>query len=93
MRYQYDGPTVLDPGARITMVVTAPTTPGTYYLADDMTLKLKPQSRFFALATIHVMGSPVTQPPPVFPPTGRVPDLFRAKPDHFRTFEGVQVSM
>jgi FtsP/CotA-like multicopper oxidase with cupredoxin domain len=85
--YQYDGPTVVDPGARITMAVTAPTTPGTYYLADDMTLKLRPQSQFFALATIHVTGSPVTQPAPVFPPTGRVPDLFTAKPDHVRTFD------
>jgi FtsP/CotA-like multicopper oxidase with cupredoxin domain len=90
--YQYDGPTVLDPGARITMAVTAPTTPGTYYLADDMTLKLKPQSQFFALATIHVTGGAVTQPRPVFPTTGRVPDLFRAKPDHFRTFDWSNVT-
>jgi FtsP/CotA-like multicopper oxidase with cupredoxin domain len=85
--YIYDGPTVLDPGARITMAVTAPNRPGTYYLADDMTLKLKPQQQFFALATINVTGAPATQPRPVFSRTGPVPDLFRAKPDHIRTFD------
>src|SRR5205823_2239781 len=84
--YIYDGPTVLDPGARITMAVTAPDRPGTYYLADDMTLKLKPQQQFFALATINVTGAPASQPRPVFSRTGPVPDLFRAKPDHIRTF-------
>jgi FtsP/CotA-like multicopper oxidase with cupredoxin domain len=84
--YTYDGPTVLDPGARIAMAVTAPTTPGTYYLVDDMTFKLRPQSPFFALATIKVEGDPVTEASPVFPSTGQVPDLFTATPDHKRTF-------
>ena len=42
--YKYNGPTVLDPGARITMAVTAPKRPGTYYLADDMRMQLKPQA-------------------------------------------------
>ncbi|HEX2171820.1 MAG TPA: multicopper oxidase domain-containing protein, partial [Dehalococcoidia bacterium] len=84
--YTFNGPTVLDEGARISMAVTAPTTPGTYYLVDDMTFKRRPQSQFFALATIRVEGDPVTEPPPVFSPTGRAPDLFRATPDQKRTF-------
>ena len=90
--YQYNGPTVLDPGARITMAVTAPTRPGTYYLADDMRMQLKPQPQFFALATIHVEGAPATVPPPTFTPTGPVPNIFRAKPDHIRTFEWQNVT-
>jgi len=85
--YQYDGPAVLDPGGRITMAVTAPNTPGTYYLADDMLMQLKPQSQFFALATIQVEGAPATVPAPNFTPTGPVPEVYRAKPDHLRTFE------
>jgi len=84
--YTYDGPAVLDDGARITMAVTAPTTPGTYYLVDDMTLKLHPQARFFALATIQVEGDPVAEAPPVFPNTGEAPSVFTATPDHHRTF-------
>ena len=84
--YQYNGPTVLDPGSRITMAVTAPTRPGTYYLADDMRMQLQPQPQFFALATIHVGGAPATKPRPNFTPTGPVPEIYRAKPDHHRTF-------
>jgi FtsP/CotA-like multicopper oxidase with cupredoxin domain len=84
--YTFNGPTVLDEGARISMAVTAPTTPGTYYLVDDMTFKRRPQSQFFALATIRVEGDPVTEPAPVFSPTGRAPDLYRATPDRKRTF-------
>jgi suppressor of ftsI len=84
--YTFNGPTVLDEGARISMAVTAPTAPGTYYLVDDMTFKRRPQSRFFALATIRVEGDPVTEPAPVFSPTGRAPNLYRATPDQKRTF-------
>ena len=84
--YQYDGPTVLDPGARITMAVTAPSTPGTYYLADDETFQNTPQAQPFALATIQVAGTPTTVAPPKFTPTGPVPEIYRAKPDHLRTF-------
>ena len=69
--YAYNGPTVLDPGARITMAVTAPKTPGTYYLADDMLMQLQPDPQgFFALATINVEGAPATMPPPKLTPTG-----------------------
>ena len=84
--YVYNGPTVLDPGARITMAVTAPTTPGTYYLADDMTLPGRPAPQFFALATIHVEGVPTAVPPPNLTPTGPAPEIYRAKPDHYRAF-------
>lgn len=81
-----NGPTVLDEGARLTLAVTAPTTPGTYYLVDDAPPTRRPQGRgFFALATIKVEGAPVTDPAPVFGPTGAVPDLYTAKPDHKRT--------
>ena len=85
--YAYNGPTVLDPGARITMAVTAPNRPGTYYLADDMRQVLRPQTPFFALATIHVEGAPATVSPPKFTPTGPAPDVYHAKPDHHRTFD------
>jgi FtsP/CotA-like multicopper oxidase with cupredoxin domain len=85
--YQYDGPTVLDPGARITMAVTAPNRPGTYYLADDETFQNTPQPQPFALATIQVAGAPATVQAPNFTPTAPVPEIYRAKPDHTRTFE------
>ena len=73
--YNYNGPTVLDPGARITMAVTAPKTPGTYYLADDMLMQLRPAPQgFFALATIHVEGAPAAVPPPNLTATGPAPE-------------------
>ncbi len=33
--FNFNGPTVIDPGERASMAVTAPTTPGTYYLIDN----------------------------------------------------------
>jgi FtsP/CotA-like multicopper oxidase with cupredoxin domain len=90
--YSYNGPTVLDPGARITMAVTAPSRPGTYYLADDMRMQLRPQPQFFALATIHVEGAPAAVPPPNFTRTGPPPQIYRAKPDHYRTFDWSNVT-
>ena len=90
--YAYNGPTVLDPGARITMAVTAPKTPGTYYVADDMTLPGRPTPQFFALATIDVEGAPATVPPPNLTPTGPAPEIYRAKPDHYRTFSWENVT-
>jgi hypothetical protein len=33
-----------------------------------------------------VEGDPVTDPPPVFAPTGPIPDLYTATPDLQRTF-------
>lgn len=85
--FVYDGPTVVDPGARITMAVTAPTKPGTYYLIDNEHQALQPQAQFWALATIEVEGRPATEPPPNLTPNGPVPDLYTAKPDQHRTFE------
>jgi FtsP/CotA-like multicopper oxidase with cupredoxin domain len=90
--YQYNGPTVLDPGARITMAVTAPSTPGTYYLVNNQTMQNVPQAQPFALATIQVAGAPATVAPPKFTPTGPVPDVYRAKPDHLRTFTWTNVT-
>jgi FtsP/CotA-like multicopper oxidase with cupredoxin domain len=91
--YAYNGPTVLDPGARITMAVTAPKTPGTYYLVDDMLMQLQPDPQgFFALATIQVTGAPATVPRPNLTPTGPAPQIYRAKPDHYRTFTWANVT-
>ena len=36
--FKPDGPMTVDPGARLTLAVTAPLTPGTYYLVDNYTL-------------------------------------------------------
>ena len=85
--FNFNGPTVIDPGERASMAVTAPTTPGTYYLIDNEHQRLKPQDQFWALATIHVEGTPATQPPPNLTPTGPVPDLYTVTPDQHRTFE------
>ena len=90
--YQYNGPTVLDPGARITMAVTAPSNPGTYYLVNNQTMQNFPQAQPFAIATIQVAGAPATVPPPKFTPTGPVPQIYRAKPDHLRTFTWTNVT-
>jgi FtsP/CotA-like multicopper oxidase with cupredoxin domain len=86
-----DGPMTVDPGARLTLAVTAPLTPGTYYLVDNYTLSNLPYFanggyQSFALATIQVQGAPVTTPAPVFNPTGSIPDLYTAIPDQQRTF-------
>jgi FtsP/CotA-like multicopper oxidase with cupredoxin domain len=85
--FNYNGPTVVDPGERTSMAVTAPTKPGTYYIIDNEHQRLKPQDQFWALATIHVEGEPATQPPPNLTPTGPVPDLYTVMPDQQRTFQ------
>ncbi|MGE3818090.1 MAG: multicopper oxidase domain-containing protein [Isosphaeraceae bacterium] len=84
--------TLVMPGNRLTMAVTAPTTPGTYYLIDGWGGQDKPavvagQQQFYVLATIQVEGEPVSTPPPVFNPVGTVDPLFYATPDVSRTFE------
>jgi FtsP/CotA-like multicopper oxidase with cupredoxin domain len=91
--FQPDGPLTVDPGARITLAVTAPLTPGTYYLVDNYTFANLPyidrrdgSFKSFALATIKVEGAPVTEPPPVFAQTGSIPDLYTAIADQKRTF-------
>jgi len=85
--FVYNGPTVLDDGARITMAVTAPTEPGTYYLIDNMHQRLKPMPQFWSLATIHVEGEPATEPAPNLTPNGSLPDLYTVTPDQHRTFD------
>jgi FtsP/CotA-like multicopper oxidase with cupredoxin domain len=91
--FQPDGPMTVDPGARTTLAVTAPLTPGTYYLVDNYSFanlpyydQLDGSFKSFALATIKVEGAPVTDPPPVFPQAGPIPDLYTATPDQQRTF-------
>ncbi|MFM7074867.1 MAG: multicopper oxidase domain-containing protein, partial [Planctomycetaceae bacterium] len=60
--------TLLMPGNRLTMAVTAPTTPGTYYLVDGWAGQGNPNTnnQYLAIATIEVAGEPVTTPPPTF---------------------------
>jgi FtsP/CotA-like multicopper oxidase with cupredoxin domain len=85
--------TLIMPGNRLTLAVTAPMTPGTYYLIDGWGGQDKPavnaagQQQFYVLATIQVDGTPVTDPPPNFGPVGPIDPLFTATPDVQRTFE------
>lgn len=82
--YVKNGPMALDPGARITLAVTAPTTPGTYYLVDNLSPKMTPMTTggksptptAFSLMQIVVEGSPSQEPPPQFTATGEIPDLY-----------------
>lgn len=74
--YVKDGIMALDPGARITFAVTAPTTPGTYYLVDNLTLKQKAAANPFAIMTITVTGNAAQEPVPVFNATSPPPDLY-----------------
>ena len=82
--------TVLSPGNRISMAVTAPTTPGTYYLMDgwggeEARLTLSGQGYYYVLATIVVDGETVTTDAPVFASQPADP-LWEATPDVTRTF-------
>ncbi len=83
--YVKNGRMAIDPGARITMAVTAPTTPGTYYLVDNVSLGLVAVDPF-AIMKIVVTGDPVTQPAPVFAQTGPIPDVYAAPVDQSREF-------
>jgi FtsP/CotA-like multicopper oxidase with cupredoxin domain len=73
--YVKNGPMAIDPGARITVAVTAPKTPGSYYLIDNLWQKMTP-TKPFSLMKIVVGGDPATEPPPILGPTGTVPDLY-----------------
>jgi FtsP/CotA-like multicopper oxidase with cupredoxin domain len=86
--YLVEGPTFVAPGQRLTMAVTAPTEPGTYYIVDNMAPNIQPlgDGEFFALATIVVEGDPVDEPPPVFDPVGSIPEVYSQEPDHRREF-------
>src|SRR5262249_49119643 len=84
--------TLIMPGNRITLAVTAPKTPGTYYLIDGWGGQDKPavdakgQQQFYVLATIQVDGD-VVNDTPTFGPVGPVDPLFFVTPDGKRTFE------
>jgi len=79
--------TLLMPGNRLTMAVTAPTTPGTYYLVDGWAGQNNPaNNQYIALATIVVSGDVVTETP-VFGDVGPVDPLFELEPDVTRSFE------
>lgn len=83
-----DSNTLLMAGNRLTLALTAPTSPGTYYLTDgrDGTGNVK-NDNYYVLATIEVSGRPVTSPPPVFPPRGTDYTLFDTPADVKRRFE------
>lgn len=83
--------TLVMPGNRLSLAVTAPTTPGTYYLIDGWGGQDKPalvggQQAFYVLATIIVEGDPVSFAPE-FGPVGPIDPLFLATPDVQRTYE------
>ena len=82
--------TVLAPGTRMSMAVTAPTTPGTYYVMDGWGGEESPNnasgnSYYYVLATIVVAGDPVTAERPVFASQPADPLWFET-PDFQRTF-------
>lgn len=72
------------------MAVTAPTTPGTYYVMDGWGGEESPNnasgtSYYYVLTTIVVEGDPVTAERPVFAPQPADP-LWQETPDFQRTF-------
>ncbi len=82
--------TVLSPGNRMSMAVTAPTTPGTYYFMDgwggeEARLNASGTGYYYVLATLVVEGDAVTTDTPVFAPQMADP-LWKATPDVTRTF-------
>ena len=82
--------TVLSPGNRISMAVTASTTPGTYYMMDgwggeESRNNTSGTGYYYVLATIIVDGDAVTTGAPVFAPQMADP-LWKATPDVTRTF-------
>lgn len=88
-----DAATLVMSGGRLTLAVTAPKTPGTYYLIDGWGGQDKPavnaqgQQQYYVLATIKVDGDPVEGPAPTFGPVGAIDPLYQATPDVKRTFE------
>jgi FtsP/CotA-like multicopper oxidase with cupredoxin domain len=82
--------TVLSPGNRMSMAVTAPTTPGTYYFMDgwggeEARLNLSGKGYYYVLATLVVEGDAVTTAAPEFAPQEADP-LWKDTPDVTRTF-------
>lgn len=86
-----DAATLIMPGNRLSLAVTAPTTPGTYYLIDgwggqNQPALAKGQQQYYTLATLVVSGDPVTTPKPEFTPVQGIAPVFDATPDVRRTF-------
>ena len=82
--------TVISPGNRITMAVTAPTTPGTYYFMDgwggeEARVNAGGEGYYYVLATLVVEGDAVTTAAPVFAAQEADP-LWKETPDVVRTF-------
>jgi len=82
--------TVISPGNRITMAVTAPTTPGTYYFMDgwggeETRNNTSGTGYYYVLATLVVEGDAVTTAAPEFAPQPADP-LWKETPDVTRTF-------
>ena len=82
--------TVLSPGNRMSLAVTAPTTPGTYYFMDgwggeEARLNTSGEGYYYVLATLVVEGDAVTTAAPVFAAQEADP-LWKETPDVVRTF-------
>jgi FtsP/CotA-like multicopper oxidase with cupredoxin domain len=82
--------TVLSPGNRMSMAVTAPTTPGTYYFMDgwggeEARVNASGKGYYYVLATLVVEGDAVTTAAPEFAPQMADP-LWKDTPDFTRTF-------
>jgi FtsP/CotA-like multicopper oxidase with cupredoxin domain len=82
--------TVLSPGNRMSMAVTAPTKPGTYYFMDgwggeESRNNVSGTGYYYVLATIKVEGDPVTTEAPFFALQPADP-LWKETPDVIRTF-------
>ncbi len=82
--------TVLSPGNRMSLAVTAPTTPGTYYFMDgwggeEARVNADGEGYYYVLATLVVEGDAVTTAVPEFAAQDEDP-LWSATPDFQRTF-------
>ena len=95
-----DSNTLLMPGNRLTMALTAPKIPGTYYLIDGWGGCNGPTSsgscapasppspqKYYILATIEVKGDIVNTTPPTFPVKNPSYALFNAMPDVTRSYD------
>ena len=88
--------TVLSPGNRMSLAVTAPTTPGTYYFMDgwggeEARVNASGTGYYYVLATLVVEGDAVTTAAPVFAPQEADP-LWKEIPDVTRVFSLEQLA-
>ncbi len=92
-----DSNTLLMPGNRLTMALTAPKTPGNYYLIDGWAGCNSPTSsgsctttspqKYYILATIEVKGDTINTETPTFPVKNPSYALFDAPPNVARSFD------